>query len=233
MIGFVILVVAVLIVFLKVTMAQHLSKATAHLNELNEDYTQKLDEARKRTQEADQHYDQMVLKANTDAENEKVRILKDVHEAEALILAEARKESTQIIEKAQKSRDAFLEELDQRVAEGAALKACELVQKILPDLITKEMHEAWVETLSKHGLEALERLNVSREVNEAQITSAYALTQAQKSALEKKISSKLGRDISFKEDVDPGLIAGVKIRLGGVVIDGSLKFKIKEAARHA
>jgi F0F1-type ATP synthase delta subunit len=222
----------ILVVFLRVILTRNITKATSHISELNQDYTQKLEDAQKRLQEADKYYDDILLKAKTEAEKTKMQLLKDASDSQQLIINQSRKQSEEIIEKAQKSTEALLSEVNLKISEGATQKACELIQKILPDLITKEMHEAWVEALSKHGLEELDRLNVTREVQEAMITSAYALTPSQRASLEKKITSKLGREIRFKNEIDPGLIAGIKISVGSVLIDGSLKFKIKEIARH-
>lgn len=223
----------ILIAFLRVILTRNISKATSQLNELNQDYSQKLEDAQKRLQEADKYYDSMLLKAKTEAEKTKMQILKEANDSQQMIVNESRKQSEEIIQKAQKSKDSLLEEVEKKILEGSVKKACEIVQEILPGLITKDMHLVWVEELSKHALEELDRLNISKEIREAKITSAYELSVQQKTALEKKIIGKLGREIHFVNETDASLIAGIRITIGSVVIDGSLKFKIKEVARHA
>ena len=47
------IVFAVLVFFLRLIFSRNVSTATAHLHELNADYSQKLDEAKKRQAEAD------------------------------------------------------------------------------------------------------------------------------------------------------------------------------------
>ena len=71
------------------------------------------------------------------------------------------------------------------------------------------MHEAWVEALSKHGLEELDRLNVAREVKAVTVVSAYALTDGQKTEIEKKI------DISRVE----GRVKASSLRKVGEIVD--------------
>ncbi len=39
------------------------------------------------------------------------------------------------------------------------------------------------------------------------------------------------REVPVLEEVHPELIAGLKITLGSLVIDGSLKYKIKEVSK--
>ena len=228
-----VVIFGILLAFLRVILTKNISTATSHLSELNQDYTQKLEEAQKRIRDADKYYDDMLLKAKSEAEKTRMQILKEAGESQQLIVNQSRKQSEEIIETAQKSKEALLAEVEQRIAQGATQKACELIQQILPEIITKPLHEIWVEALSKHGLEELDRLNVAREVQEVTVVSAYSLTAAQKNELEKKIAVKLGREPVFKNEVDPDLIAGIRVRLGSVMIDGSLKFKVKEVARHA
>ncbi len=223
----------IMIAFLRVILTRNIAKATTHINELSNDYAQKLEDAQKRIQEADKYYDNMLLKAKTEAEKTKVQFLKEANESQQMVLNQSRKQSEEIIEKALKSRESLLEEIESKIAEGSIQRACKIVQEMLPGLITQEMHHAWVEELLKHGLGELDRLNISKEIREARVTSAYELSPQQKTALGKKITGKLGREIQFKIETDPSLIAGLRINIGAISIDGSLKFKVQEVARHA
>lgn len=228
-----IVIFTALLLLIRVYFARNLSHATSHLNELNQDYTQKLEDAKKRLQEAERYYDENVLKAKTDSEKLKAQILKDARTEQEGIVSSSRKQSTDIVEQAYKAREVLIKEIDERVDERAVTKACELVQEILPHEISRELHDKWFAELSKNGFEALKRLNLPEDLAEGAVATAYPLSAEQKSLIEKKIKSELGRAVLLKEQVDPLLIAGVSIRLAGVVIDGSLKFKIGETVRRA
>ncbi len=218
---------------IRVYFARNLSHATAHLTELNQDYTQKLDEAKKRLQEAERYYDESILKAKTDAEKLRGQILKEARAEEETVLGASRKQSTDIVEQAHRAREAIVKEMDEKVEERAVVRACELVQEILPGEISRELHDKWFAELSKNGFEALKRLNLPPDLEEGQVLTAFPLTPEQKTLLEKKIKSEIGRPVRLVEKKDPGLIAGIRILIGGVAIDGSLKFKIEETMRHA
>ena len=61
-------VFTLLVVFLKMILTQNVTSATDHLHELNQDYNVKVEEANKRKAEVDRYYDEMLLKAKSDAE---------------------------------------------------------------------------------------------------------------------------------------------------------------------
>ena len=60
----------------------------------------------------------------------------------------------------------------------------------------------------------------------AHVTSAVALTAAEKAALRARLSDRYGPDLEFKFDVDSSLIGGVRLRVGDQVIDGSIAGKL-------
>ena len=55
------------------------------------------------------------------------------------------------------------------------------------------------------------------------VTSAKPLAQAQTSALQACLSTRLNRPITLETATDEALIAGGVVDLGDVVVDGSLK----------
>ncbi len=58
------------------------------------------------------------------------------------------------------------------------------------------------------------------------VTSAVKLTKAQQTSLSKSLETRLARKVKLNCSVDPELIAGVLIKAGDTVIDGSLRSKL-------
>jgi F-type H+-transporting ATPase subunit delta len=65
------------------------------------------------------------------------------------------------------------------------------------------------------------------------VVSAFPLSAAQRQALTRWLSERIGRDITLSEQVDERLVAGLTITLGSLVLDGSLASKVRQAARRA
>lgn len=60
----------------------------------------------------------------------------------------------------------------------------------------------------------------------AQVTSAIALTAAQRKALSESLKEKLGSKVTLSETVDPSILGGLVVKVGSRMIDTSLKTKL-------
>ncbi len=222
-----------LILFLRLTLTRNISTATSHLHELNEDYNEKVESANKKKKEVDDYYNEMLLKAKADAEKKKVSILREAQETQEAVLKDARRQGEDIIANAHKAKEQALEEIDMRVEVRSRVKASELMHEILTAEMNESLHQLWVKELLKTGLEDMDKLNLPEDVKEIIVQSAFPLTAEQKIQMQKKFTQSFGKSIPLAEELCPDLVAGLRIRLGSMLIDGSLQFKIKEIARDA
>ena len=62
------------------------------------------------------------------------------------------------------------------------------------------------------------------------IKTAYELTPEQRALLETGLKRRFGRKITLNVNVDPSLIAGIEIRAGDTVIDGTVKGRLQALA---
>ena len=59
------------------------------------------------------------------------------------------------------------------------------------------------------------------------VTSATELSAAQQKEISTALRARLDRDINLETEIDKSLIGGAVIRAGDVVIDGSLRARLK------
>lgn len=81
----------------------------------------------------------------------------------------------------------------------------------------KECVEIYKKLLSEH-----------EKRSTAIVTSAVELTEKEKSALSEKLGKKEGCTVTLDCRVDPSIIGGLIIEIGGKVIDGSIRSKLSE-----
>ena len=60
----------------------------------------------------------------------------------------------------------------------------------------------------------------------AQVVTAVALDDAERRAMEARLTEQFGADLEFEYKVDKSLIGGVYLRVGDRVIDGSIAGKL-------
>jgi F-type H+-transporting ATPase subunit delta len=76
--------------------------------------------------------------------------------------------------------------------------------------------------------EALKKTRTQEDPNLAIVTTAIALTQAQKKELRAILSGSLNREIRIRTKVDAGIIGGIHVKVGDKVIDNTVASKIEE-----
>ena len=145
--------------------------------------------------------------------------------------------------------DAFYEALlsEDRLAEGlrdaeALLEVYE--EKREPEAVlsslcreTEALYAATVEKGREDRMPGILRAFILRAKEEAGIgiatvTTAFSLTEEKKAEIERKLRETSGcREIETDWQVDPSLIGGIVIRLGGRMVDGSVRTKIGRMKR--
>lgn len=232
--GLIVLVVIVFGVFILVfqrVMRRYVTSATSQLEQMNDSYTRKEQEAEARLAEAQAKAEEFVQQAQAQAQAAKDEIIKSAQGEKEALIQQAREQAEEIMRQADKARQQLLGEVEQRIDKQALKKACLLVQHSLPDDFKKDVHEKWVNNLLESGFESLEQVKLPENEKEVRIASAFDLTVADKAKVTEKLTERLGKEIQIKTETDPCLIAGIMISIGSLVLDGTLKQKIQEKAR--
>ena len=100
-----------------------------------------------------------------------------------------------------------------------------------------DMGKNFLNVLAENG-----RLNVLAEIAElyeqhraeaektveAEVTSAFPLSDAQKQQLIDALKNRLGRDVSLVTKTDENIIGGAIVRAGDLVIDGSVSSQLEK-----
>jgi F-type H+-transporting ATPase subunit delta len=83
-----------------------------------------------------------------------------------------------------------------------------------------------LDVISELAEEYRRLLNSYRGIEEAEVTTVVLLSDDEKLNLKESIKAIVGKDIVLKTEVDPNLIGGIVVRVGGKLIDGSTRSRL-------
>ena len=86
--------------------------------------------------------------------------------------------------------------------------------------IAGEMHEAY------DGLAA-----VAARLVEVEVTSAMELSPETRKKIAARVAEATGREVELAERVDPDIVGGLVLRIGDVIVDGSVQARIRQLRR--
>lgn len=221
-----------LILFMRYILANNISRATGHLQQLSKEYAAKQEEAQKRLQQAKEEAEKIVGDARKEASQAQEAVAKQVEEERARILEEAKQKGKEITEKAQRNYEYLQGEIERRIDEKAKETAATLIQQALPAAFLKDLHQRMMQE-SSGGEFQLKRLQIPEKVDKVTVSSAFALTDKERSDLKERLKKQIGNGVQLTEEVDASLVAGFLLKVGSVVIDATIKNRIEKAIHHA
>jgi F-type H+-transporting ATPase subunit b len=157
--------------------------------------------------------------------NQVVRESTDRAEAAALEIraaaeAEATKEREASLAEVEAERDRMLGDLRTQIAALAIAAAQKLVGESLDEKRQHALINEFFSGVRAGKVEVLEGASLSGA--SAEVTSALPLSSEEISAVKKDILAKVGSQATVSFRVDPGILGGLVIRVGGKVLDASV-----------
>jgi len=217
-----------LLFFLRYVLTRNISKATGHLHDLSKDFISKEEEANRLLQKARSEAKVVLAREAQAGEEAREKMVQEAQAQRDQIIREANQRSAEITEKAERNAEFVRVQLQQKIDERAKSMVRELIHQVIPQDFLRETHERWLSTAEKGELD-LRHLKLADTIKEVKIFSAFPLTDKQRDDLAKKLTKKVGNAVAVADEVDPLLLAGYMIKIGSVVVDASLRYKIEKA----
>lgn len=198
----------------------------AEAQEKRQEAEEKLNEIEQRLSNIDTEIEDRLQQAYEQAQSEKESLLEATQEEAARILSEAENEA----EKRQKQE---IEELQEELVETILNISGQLLAKTAPPVV----HENLVEELNSEiwdlGKSDMRQVRTIRDslaerTPTVNVTSAKELTPEQQRSLIRTFSALADSNVNMEIDIDPDLIAGIRVRMGDLVVDNTLATELTE-----
>jgi ATP synthase F1 delta subunit len=141
--------------------------------------------------------------------------------------AQAKQQATDVMEKAK----AEIEKAERELALGYQDRSIDLAVKMIQFMFSEQGKEALQHQLISETIAEIKTLEAERfnqKTEEVKVSSAYPLTKEEKENLAKVLSAKFGAAVKLQESQNKDIIVGLVIKTGTLIIDSSLKNKLKK-----
>jgi F-type H+-transporting ATPase subunit b len=184
-----------------------------------------------RLSNAEAEADEIVTEAQKRAEAERQEMLEEVEETIERMLADAREDVEQLREQA-------VEEFHNELIEAIMDISAQVIGQAAP----LEMHNKLVEQLADRiwamGREEMERVRAFRQslgerTPMAHVMTANPLSSEQQGELARTFTALADRNVDIQVETDPSLAAGMRVRIGDIVVDNSIAGRLENLREQA
>lgn len=187
-------------------------------------------ELEQRQAELDEEAERIIAKTRERAEAEQQELLEQARAAAEQMLVEAQAD---IYRLKQQAIDEFHEQLVDAILEVSA----NICARVAPLEVQGALIRSLVERIREMGRTEMERVEAIRRslgTREpiAYITSAQELSIEQQGQLAQILTALADRNVSIELRIDPALVAGIRVRLGDLIMDNSLAGQLEELREH-
>lgn len=218
---------ALIIAFLRWLLYSNIRRVLKRLQHLNRENLEREKVLKEEMEKARKEAQRMIDEARTEAEaiKEEARAAGEKDREE--IILKAREESKRLVSEAVKDCRRKEMEADMKMKEQMIYAAVDIVKRIFTQRGKEALHNQIVDELLEE-IEGIEKEKIRVEGNEARVICAIALDSEQKKKIKKILIAKFNKEVNITEEVDPGIVAGLVLRLERFVVDGSLSNKLKK-----
>jgi F-type H+-transporting ATPase subunit b len=179
-----------------------------------------------RLSEAESEADRIVTEAQKRTEVERQEMLEEVEEEIERMLVDAR-------EDVQQMREQTVEEFHDELIEALMDISAEVIGQAAPP----DMHDKLVGQLADRiwemGREEMGRVRAFRQslgerTPTAHVTTPRPLSPEQQGELARTFTALADRNVDIEVETDPSLAAGVRVRIGDIVVDNSIAGRLED-----
>lgn len=221
-------VFVVLVIGMKQLLLRDTLKAAGKLRDAEADLSRKEEAVRKRIEENEAEFRRKSAEAQETLTRTKEAMEKDVARSRDTLLEEARKERDRILDEATRNKEKLRQELIREAQVQTLEHAGRVYEMVFSAELGRTLDHAFLDELLA-ALDDMDSSSITISAPAIEVISSHPLEAVHRERLKEIVLRKFNVKLDTRETVVPDLIAGIKIKLGSLEIDGSLKNRFNEA----
>lgn len=216
----------VLVFLLRQFLYRQVTRSLARLQQLYQENLEREEELKRGREETEQELRTKITQHNEEIGRLRAEAEMAAQKMQEEILAKAKEEAKRIVAEAEGQRERMRANLVSEMEEKAVGLASDIMGHVLSPQVAQGIHQHLIDELIEEVGKSDGR-SQELDVETVDVTVPFPLSQVQKEKLNKILSSNMGRSVTIRETIDEELVAGMVVRLENLVLDGSLKNKLK------
>lgn len=221
-----VLTFAVLVFLLRQFLYKQVTRSLRRLQELYQQNLQREEELKLAREAMEQELQAKLAEQADELERLRAVAAAEAQRTQEEILANARAEGRRIVADAEAQRERVRASLLSEAEEKAAALASAAIEQLFATRIPEGFHHQLIDELIDEIGKA-EGGGLPRAADTVEVTVPVPLTPIQKANLTRILSSDMDHPVGITETVTQEIVAGMVVRIGGMVLDGSLKNRLK------
>jgi len=221
-------VFVILVIGLKRLLLGDTQMAAAKLREVEADLGRKEDAVKKRIEDNEAEFRRKSAEAQDGLTRTREAMEKEIARSRDVLLDDARKERDRIVDEANRSKDKLRQELVREAQAQTVEHARRVYELVFSEELGRKLDHAFLDELLV-ALDEMDSSSINISAAAIEVVCSHPLEPAHRERLREIVVRKFDVALEVRETVDPELIAGIRIKLGSLEIDGSLRNRFNEA----
>jgi F0F1-type ATP synthase delta subunit len=221
-------VFAVMVVGIRQLLLRDTLGATNKLREAEGELGKKEEAVRKRIEENEAEF----RRKNADAQEAMTRAReamdKELSKKSETMLEEAKKERDRLLDETVRNKERVRQELAREAETRTLDYAGKIYEMVFSADLGRKLDYAFLEELLV-ALDEMDASSITIDAPAIEVECSHPLDEAHKKRIQDIVVAKFDLSLGVHETLNAELIAGVKIKLGSLEIDGSLRNRFREA----
>lgn len=219
---------ALLVFLLRQFLYKQVTRSLERYQQLYQENLTREGELKRTREEMEQELQAKIAQHNEEVGRLRAAAEVDAQKTQEEILAKSKEEGKRILAEAEAKKERMRANLVSEMEEKALDLASDIIEHILTAQVGQGINHQLIDELIEE-IEKSDERRLQLDVETVEVAVPFPLTQVQQGRLKKILSSQMGRSVNVKETVDQEIVAGMVIRSGNLVLDGSLTNKLKGA----
>ncbi len=203
------------------------AKETLRLRQLKEETSLKYKELQQKIDEAENAYNAKMAEAEEKTRALSIKAEGEGEELRRKMLAKAKDDADSIVKSALNTKEKMREEIVEEMKKKAPAVASRIFKSMLSQDVREAVHKELVgDVIDK--IKKAEKAAFKSKADRGEIVSAFPLSKKDAAEIESLLRLNLGYEIQMQEKKDSELIAGILIKLGTILIDGTLENRLRQ-----